>query len=345
MIGTRRLRRVFYFIEEVEFMEKQLDLRQAVWTRYWSHGISHSCGGSFGDRYEGALARFWTRAFAGLGPGARVLDIATGNGALPQLLLAADDTGSVSCDAIDLARPEPHWLAGLPAARRAQVRFHGGQAAEQLPFGEHQFDMVVSQYGLEYTDLGRTVPELLRVLAPGGKVRLVTHHAAARPVLLAAAELQHLAWLDQAQGLLDTTAAMIEPMARAATAQGQATLARDAAANASRARFNTLQTEVTQLAAASDCPDVLLETRQAANAILQLALNAGAHTAEAALLQLRQDLADSAVRLRELRDYALDEMRARELCAALAGEAGAALLEPIAENAILMGWSISFDRP
>lgn len=326
-------------------MENQVDLRQAVWTRYWSHGISHSCGGSFGDRYEGALARFWTRAFAALGPGARVLDIATGNGALPQLLMATDRGGSVSCDAIDLARPDPHWLAGLPAARRAQVRFHGEQAAEQLPFADRQFDMVVSQYGLEYTDLGRTVPELLRVLAPGGKVRLVTHHAAARPVLLAATELQHLAWLEQAQGLLATTAAMIEPMARAATEQGQASLARDAAANAIRARFNLLQTEVSQLASASDCPDVLLETRQAANAILGLALSAGTRAADAALVQLRQDLADSAVRLRELIDYALDEVGARALCAALAGDAGTALLEPIAENAILMGWSISVERP
>lgn len=325
-------------------MDNQVSQRQAVWTRYWSHGISHSCGGSFGDRYEGALARYWISAFSSLAPGARVLDIATGNGALPQLLLATSKTASVSCDAVDLARPEPQWIAALPAAQRERVRFHGQQAAEQLPFSDGQFDMVVSQYGLEYTDLSRTVPELLRVLAPGGKVRLVTHHAGARPVLLAATELKHQAWLGQGHGLLAAAAAMIEPMARAATEQGRASLAGDAVANAARARYNALQTEVTQLASGSDCPDVLLETRQAAGAILNLAIGSGSAAAEAALAQLRQDLSDSAVRLRELRDYALDEAGARQLCAVLTAKTGKAVLEPIFEQSILMGWSISVDQ-
>lgn len=325
-------------------MDNQVSQRQAVWTRYWSHGIAHSCGGSFGDSYEGALAQFWVGAFAGLQSGARVLDICTGNGALPQLLLATNKTDSVICDAVDLARPEPQWLAGLPAAQRARVRFHGQQAAEQLPFADGQFDMVVSQYGLEYTDLDRTVPELLRVLAPAGKVRLVTHHAGARPVVLAAAELEHLAWLEEAQGLLATGSAMIEPMARAATGQGRASLEGDAGANAARARFNSLQTEVTRLASASACPDVLLEVRDAIGAILNLAMMQGVAAAEAAMAQLRQDLSDSAVRLRELRDYALDEVRARQLGAALAGEGGKVTLEPISEKLILMGWSISVER-
>jgi SAM-dependent methyltransferase len=322
-------------------MDSQVNVRQAVWTRYWSHGISHSCGGSFGNRYEGALAQFWVTSFSGLQPGARVLDIATGNGALPQLLLGSDKTASIFCDAIDLARPEPHWITELPASQRAQIRFHGQQAAEQLPFADRQFDMVVSQYGLEYTDLSRTVPELLRVLAPGGKIRLVTHHADARPVVLAATELKHLAWLEQSQGLLETAAAMIEPMARAATEEGRASLAADAAANATRARFNALQTEVTGLAKASDCPDVLLETRDAIGAILNLAIGNGTEAAGQAMRQLRQELADSAVRLRELRDYALDEGRARQLCAALAGDAGTPILNPISEKSLLMGWSIS----
>lgn len=321
-----------------------LDDRRAVWTRYWSHGASHSCGGSYGNRYEGALAAFWRAAFQALAPGARVLDIATGNGALPQLLLDFDQAGQLTCDAVDLAALAPAWFDQLPPARRAQLRFHGGQAAETLPFADGSFDLVMSQYGLEYTDLARTVPELLRVCAAGGKVCLVCHHAQARPVLLAHTELAHLAWLQQTQGLLDTGAAMIEPMARASSAEGRASLAGDGAANAVRDRFNVLQDELGRLAEASNCPDVLFEVRQALGAILDMAMRQGRDAAEAAMATLRRQLLDSALRLRELRDYALDEAAVARLGQALAADGAALEIAPLSDQDVLMGWSIKVDR-
>lgn len=318
-------------------MEIQVDVRKAVWSRYWSHGVAHSCGGSYGNRYEGSLAQFWRTASSGLRPGARMLDIATGNGAVPQLLLAST-ANSISCDAIDLARPEPQWIAGLPRHKRGRIRFHGEQAAETLPFADGHFDLVSSQYGLEYTDLARSVPEILRVLRPGGRVCLITHHADARPVRLAATELRHLDWLQASEGLLDTAGAMIEPMARAATEAGRASLAGDAAANAVRARFNTLQQEATAQAAGSDCPDVLAETRVALGQILGLAAGQGVEAAREALAMLAQALMDSRVRLQELCDFALDENGAAALATALGGSAND--VRPLLDNGLLMGWAI-----
>ena len=318
-------------------MEIQVDVRKAVWSRYWSHGVAHSCGGSYGNRYEGALAQFWRTACSGLRPGARMLDIATGNGAVPQLLLACT-ANSISCDAIDLARPEPQWIAGLPRHKRGRIRFHGEQPAETLPFPDAHFDLVSSQYGLEYTDLARSVPEILRVLRPGGRVCLITHHADARPVRLAAFELRHLDWLQASGGLLDAAGAMIAPMARAASEAGRASLAGDAAANAARARFNTLQQEMTAQAAGSDCPDVLAETRVALGQILGLAAGQGADPAREALAVLAQDLMDSRVRLQELCDYALDEDAAVALATALGGSANN--VRPLLDNGMLMGWGM-----
>lgn len=319
-------------------MNSQVDLRQAVWSRYWSHGVAHSCGGSYGNRYDGALARFWRSHFAALPAGARVLDIATGNGAVPRLMLdGAADT--VVCDAIDLAVLEPQWIAELAPQQRGRIRFHGQQAAESLPFAAGSFDLVTSQYGLEYTDLARSVPEILRVLRPGGKVCLLTHHADALPVKLARTELGHLAWLRAAAGLLETGYGMIEPMARAATEAGRASLANDAAANALRARFNVLQTETTRLAAASDCPDVLGEVRMALAEVLNLAGGQGASVAHAAFAQLVQQLDDSQVRLRELCDFALDEEGARQLGTML-GRGENPSLYRIEDDKRLMGWGI-----
>lgn len=325
-------------------MEHPLDERRAVWTRYWSQGATHSCGGSYGSRYEGALAQFWRAAFAQLAPGARVLDIATGNGALPQLLVDFDPDGLLACDAIDLAALAPAWFDQLPPARRARLHFHGQQAAEALPFGDGVFDLVMSQYGLEYTDLARSVPELLRVCAPHGRVRLVCHHSDARPVQLAHTELAHLAWMRAPGGLLDAALAMIEPVARAATPQGRATLAGDAGANAARERFNDLQGALEQQAAASNCPDALFEVRQAIGAILVMAGRDGRAHAEAALAALRAQLADAALRLEELRDYALDADAVARLAATLAEGEGKATVATIADQDVLMGWTISVER-
>lgn len=325
-------------------MEKQADVRQAVWSRYWSHGVGHSCGGSYGSSYEGALARYWRAAFATLAPGARVLDIATGNGALPRLLLDFDQAGTLSCDAVDLATLAPAWFGQLAPARAAQLRFHGNQAAEALPFPDASFDLVMSQYGLEYTDLARTVPEILRVLVPGGKIRLLTHHAEARPVVLAATELAHMAWMAQPGSLLETSAALLEPLSRAATEAGRAALEHDQGAIALRTRFNQLQQEVTQLASKSDCPDVLIETRQAIGAIINLALNQGLSPAAEAMRQLRMDLTDANVRLQELRDYALDAAGVQALCTALSAGGAKAEFSPIQDQSILMGWIVAIDR-
>jgi len=332
-----------FLLAKTKHMDSQVDARQAVWSRYWAHGAAHSCGGSYGNRYEGALAAFWRAAFASLAPRARLLDIATGNGPLPRLLLDADPAGTSSCDAVDLAELAPAWLAELAPAQRARVRFHGRQPAETLPFADGQFDLVISQYGLEYTDLARSVPELLRVLKPGGRVRLVVHHKEARPVVLAAAELEHMEWLAVPDGLLVTFEALLPALARAATEQGRAALAGDVAANANRARFNRLQTEATQLAAGSACPDILLETREHLQGIMNLTMAHGAGQGLAALGRLRADLDDAALRLAELRRYALDEVGAQALCGALAGPAGKAALGTLEDQAILMGWTISVD--
>lgn len=325
-------------------MHAQHDDRGAVWTRYWAQGATHSCGGSFGQRYEGALAQFWRAAFASLDGGARVLDIATGNGALPQLLIEADPFGKLSCDAIDLATLAPAWLERLDPARRTQLRFYGGQVAESLPFAEGQFDLVMSQYGLEYTDLARSIPELLRVCAPAGMVRLVCHHAGSRPVLLALAELEHLTWISEPHGLLDAAALMIGLMARANSPAGRALLAVDAAANAARGRFNELQDQLSLLVEGSACPDILMEVRESLATVFELAMREGRAGGEAALGALRQQLADSELRLRELRDYALDADAVAALGQSLVVQGGKLEIDQVRERGALMGWSVSVTR-
>lgn len=317
------------------------DDRRAVWSRYWAGGALHSCGGSFDGNYAGEIRAFWSEAFAPLDGGARLLDLATGNGPIPKLLLELRPGVDVQCDAVDLASVAPAWPQSLPSAERARLRFHQGVQAENLPFADAGFDLVVSQYGLEYSDLRRSVPELLRVLRPGGRVRLLVHHADALPVVLAAEELRHLDWLQSPDGLLDAAATMLAPMARAATPEGRAALRDDPAAQAARREFDRRQAERESRATGSACPDVLNEVAGWVVQAFQAAHTGGEARGQAALAGIRQALDDSRLRLQELRDHALDESAARALCRQLedGGKRGASA-EPLLQQGRLMAWAI-----
>ena len=327
-------------------MQKSDDIRraarQAVWTRHWASGAAHSCAGSFADTYEGALAAVWEAALDRVAPGTRVLDIATGSGALPRLLLRLQPTLDLGIDAVDLASVAPDWVRQLPAQQAARLRFHAGIRAESLPFPDACFGLVISQYGLEYADLERAVPELLRVLAPGGQVVLVMHHAASRPVSLAAVEIAHIDWLRGDDGLLPAARAMLAPMARAATPEGRASLATDATADAIRERFNAAQAALSARGrAAPDGADVLGEVQDSVAQVLVLAMQRGQAAAEAGWSQLDQGLADARWRLQELRDNALDGQAAQTLCGRLQAQGLKTALTTLDEQGHLMGWHLT----
>jgi SAM-dependent methyltransferase len=316
--------------------------RREAWSRYWARGAPHSCIGTYGDRYGGAIAAFWQEVFAGLPDGARVLDIATGNGALPRLLLDHCSEPGVTCDAVDIATVHLPWLAAVTPAERRRVRLHGGVDAGALPFADATFDLAVSQYGLEYTDTGRSVPELLRVLSPGGGVAMVLHHAGGRPATLAALEIGHIRWLTTESGWFDATAAMIEPMARASTFGGRAGLQGDARANAARERFNAVQNELSARGAGQDGADVLFDMREAAMSVFARAGREGATAAARALAVMREELIAGATRLEDLRSHALGPGEAQALGQRLEGALGrkVTLGELREQGGHLMGWTL-----
>jgi SAM-dependent methyltransferase len=311
--------------------------RQAVWTRHWSTGAAHSCAGSYADTYGGAIAAFWASVHAHTAAGARVLDLATGNGAVPRLLLQLRPSLDLSIDAVDIAGNAPAWTPTQAAA----LRFHPHVSAEALPFSDQQFDLVVSQYGLEYTDLARALPELLRVRAADGRIALLMHHANSRPAALARVEMDHLSWLQRPDGLLATCAEMLAPMALAGTASGRAELAEDPLASQVRERFNAAQIAVSARARAiPDGADVLGEVQDAVAQLLKLAVRSGAAAARQSLWAFQRSLDDARWRLQELNDCALDAAAASSLRARLEAAGLRTSLQVVAEGCHLMGWTL-----
>jgi SAM-dependent methyltransferase len=108
--------------------------------------------------------------FAGIQPGARVLDVGCGTGVVA---LTAARLGA-TCTGVDLT---PELLARAKestAIAGVDIDWHEGDA-EALPFADASFDVVVSQFGHMFAPRpAAVVAEMLRVLVPGGTLAFST---------------------------------------------------------------------------------------------------------------------------------------------------------------------------
>lgn len=122
-----------------------------------------------------ALFAEWTARVldaARVGPGHRVLDVACGTG-----VLARAAAGRVGSDGhVAGVDPNPGMLE---VARRGSEAIDWREGtAESLPAESSSFDRVVSQFGMMFfTDRLLAVEEMLRVLAPGGRLAIAVWDA------------------------------------------------------------------------------------------------------------------------------------------------------------------------
>lgn len=193
-----------------------------VWTRYWSAaGSRHGAGclPNAGGAVESAQRRVWHDFAATLPRGAKVLDLATGNGVVLGWLAAARrDLKLIGVDSAAALPPPPKG-----ATLKAGVRL------ERLPFADRSFDAATSQFGIEYGDVAAAIAELARVLRPGAHVRMIVHHQESPIVAHNLARREALIWACRAGGLADKAKAFaasglavaVPPALRQAPAEAQ----------------------------------------------------------------------------------------------------------------------------
>ena len=197
------------------------------WSDYWQ---KDSADGEVFVNAEGerhpALAEFWQARFASLEDGARVIDLASGAGSIYAHLpgghtfqLSAADISEVALKA--LQERFPHVSAVVCSA-------------DAIPLDDQSFDVVVTQFGVEYAGVG-AFSEAARLVAPGGQFIGLCHiqdgyidsdnqqQLAAAKIVAEQAFIDHAMRLIEAAFAVDPAALKVaqDAFAKAATPVGE----------------------------------------------------------------------------------------------------------------------------
>ena len=138
------------------------------WSDYWE---KDGAGGEVFVNARGeahpALAEFWQAAFADVTAGSRIIDIASGAGSVFAHLpdghdcrLAAADISDVALESLSQRFPDVQTLVC---------------SADDIPLDDASFDMVVTQFGVEYAGVA-AFDEAARLVAPGGRFVGLCHY-------------------------------------------------------------------------------------------------------------------------------------------------------------------------
>jgi len=138
---------------------------------------------------------------ARVGPGSRVLDVATGTGDLAIELARRVAPGGevVGSDFSEAMLARARTKTKPPGA---ELSFQWGDALE-LPFADGEFDAATVGFGARnFSDLARGLAEMVRVVRPGGRVVVLEFTSPTRAPL----SLFYRLWFDRIVPLLGTVA-------------------------------------------------------------------------------------------------------------------------------------------
>lgn len=143
--------------------------KKSAWDNYWELGYITSFGSKFEKNYVGIIEKVWTDFFSNITAESKILDLATGNGAVLKLALNQMSDG---CET---------ELVGIDYSQirstSTRIKLMSGVNVEALPFKSGSFTHVTSQFGIEYSDFKKSLPEVAQVLKKSGRFQFICHHS------------------------------------------------------------------------------------------------------------------------------------------------------------------------
>jgi ubiquinone/menaquinone biosynthesis C-methylase UbiE len=141
------------------------------WDTYWS-GAGESQPGTPGGLSHPVFPGFWSLAlseFVATKPDGRILDLGTGSGAVIEYLNQVPGSKLENVTCLDVS---------AAAVRIVEDRFPGVEGvvadAKTIPLESGQYDLVTSQFGVEYAGT-EALNEAARLLAPEGSILFLMH--------------------------------------------------------------------------------------------------------------------------------------------------------------------------
>lgn len=152
------------------------------WSDYW---LSTNALNSFGEGsqsigYGGLTKKYWKNSLSKVSsPNYKALDIGTGNGGLAILLLnvAKELSQNICIDAIDPAdiKPPTDNSSKNNTEIAKRITFYPKTYAENTGLPSNAYQLVVSQFGFEYSNKEKSLAEICRLLFEGGHFFALCH--------------------------------------------------------------------------------------------------------------------------------------------------------------------------
>jgi ubiquinone/menaquinone biosynthesis C-methylase UbiE len=146
-----------------------------MWSAWWALNNATSFDGGLSDSYDGEFFEFWSEQLAH--KPARLVDLCCGNGSITWIAntICNDPAASTRITGIDFSDIKPFKRTKRKPDDFPLVDFIGNTLVEALPMEDKSVDMIISQYGIEYSDLTLAVPEMSRVLKDNARVVFLMH--------------------------------------------------------------------------------------------------------------------------------------------------------------------------
>lgn len=197
-------------------------MSSSYWSNYWQQGHLTS----FGDNkknYQGVLATYWQNLFAQYdSQPSTIVDVGTGNGALIELAIDSGNHKHLQFIGVDYA------ALNIPVSLNVdRVQFLQNTSVEAMPLNDNSVDVVISQFGIEYSHIDKALLEVARILKPGGHVHFIVHDAKSIIVKPNTAILAAACHVSETEGPLDALRQLINTLNKFGPQSAQAEQARN----------------------------------------------------------------------------------------------------------------------
>lgn len=317
--------------------------RQNNWTKYWAGNQIESCAAGIKAK-NSEVDTFWAETVKELTENSKVLDLCTGKG---DVIAKLAELQKINKDKIshytgvDLAVIEQKEVANRFKEGGEKFLFEYGTDITSLPYPNQTFDLVTSQFGIEYALKTKVVAEFCRVLKSGGKARFVLHHHNSVLVEVAKEEMTHTDLLFTKGGYLDAIEQLLPMFAKLRNPANAKKLNKDQEAIHAREVFNKESEILINKINKSNVPDILKDALNASQRLLGIAKEKGSSAAKAELKRYKTELEQSRDRMTDLVNVAVTKEQLEELEEAVKKfEREFSVQKELKSNSHIVAWGI-----